>query len=516
MAPTPPVAAPSGVKKRGQRGSYKTLTMAKKAEIIRQVEGGRPQSEVAREFSISKQTVSDYLKQKAKILQAAEKASAGTQKNFRDGSHPQLEEALNMWLSATVARKIPVSGDLLRQKAETLALRMGITGCKFSDGWLRNFKKRYDLAFKRMCGESGSVDQTLVTNYRADKLCALLRQYPPENVFNCDETGLFYKMLPDKTLALSGEPCHGGKHSKERLTVVVGGNMTGTEKLPLLVIGKSKNPRCFKGVKSLPVWYEANSKAWITQNLFEQYLRKLDRRYEQQNRKVLMFVDNCGAHGHIDNLKAITVEFLPPNTTSVLQPMDQGVIKNLKVHYRSRLLNRMLLCVDSNKNYVVDVLTAISMLSDAWKSVTHETIHNCFRQAGFMTGIEEDSATGQDPAVESPPTAAADILDDLRASGVDVGAGTFEEFANFDSAVLPCAELDDDEIVRQVCEPALADSDSDDDAPPAPQPSNADLAQAISMLLSVYSDGQTLAEVQADVVARKRACVQTRIDSFFR
>lgn len=154
-----------------------------------------------------------------------------------------------MWLSATVARKIPVSSDLLRQKAETLALHMGITGCKFSDGWLRNFKKRYNLAFKQMCGESGSVDQTLVTNYRADKLCALLRQYPPENVFNCDETGLFYKMLPDKTLVLSGEPCHGGKHSKERLTVVVGGNMMGTEKLPLLVIRKSKNPRCFKGVK---------------------------------------------------------------------------------------------------------------------------------------------------------------------------------------------------------------------------------------------------------------------------
>ncbi|KAL3209553.1 hypothetical protein MRX96_038000 [Rhipicephalus microplus] len=114
MAPTPPIAAPLEVKKRGQRGSYKTLTMAKKAEIIRQVEGGRPQFEVAREFSISKQTVSDYLKRKAKILEAAEKASAGTQKNFWDGSHPQLEEALNMSLSTTVARKIPVSGDLLR------------------------------------------------------------------------------------------------------------------------------------------------------------------------------------------------------------------------------------------------------------------------------------------------------------------------------------------------------------------------------------------------------------------
>ncbi|KAH6948683.1 hypothetical protein HPB50_025856 [Hyalomma asiaticum] len=138
-----------------RRGNYKTLTMAKKAAIIRQVESGRPQCEVARAFSISKLTISDSLKNKAKILDAVEKVSAGKQKNFRDGSHPKLEEALNMWLSAAVAKRIPVSGNLLRQKAEMLPLRMDINGFKFSNGWLWNFKKRYDLSFKRMCGESG-------------------------------------------------------------------------------------------------------------------------------------------------------------------------------------------------------------------------------------------------------------------------------------------------------------------------------------------------------------------------
>ncbi|XP_049519501.1 tigger transposable element-derived protein 4-like [Dermacentor silvarum] len=295
-------------------------------------------------------------------------------------------------------------------------------------------RKRYNLAFKRMRGESGAVDQTLASSYRADKLCALLRQYSPDNFFNCDEMGLFYKMLPDKTLALSGEPCHGGKHSKECLTVVVGGNMSATEKLPLLFIGKSKHPRCFKGVRMLLVWYEANSKAWITQDLFEKYIRKLDRKYELQNRKVLMFVYNCGAHGHITSLKAIDLEFLPPNT-SVLQPMDQGVIKNLKVHYRSHLLNRVLLWVDRGKKYVVDVFSAISILSDAWKAVTVDTIRNCFRHAAFV--LDEDSATGHDPAAELPPD--TNVTDDLRASGVDIPAVTFEQFANFDSAVLPCA-----------------------------------------------------------------------------
>lgn len=105
-----------------------------------------------------------------------------------------------------------------------------------------------------------------------------------------------------------------------------------------------------KGIRSLPVWYEANTKAWIAQQLFEGYVRRLDKRFEAQKHKVLLFVDNCGALGLINNLKAIEIEFFPPNTTSVLQPMDQGIIKNLKA-YRSRLLRPMVLCIDSGKRY---------------------------------------------------------------------------------------------------------------------------------------------------------------------
>lgn len=106
--------------------------------------------------------------------------------------------------------------------------------------------------------------------------------------------------------------------------------MAGSEKLKLLVIGKSKKPRCFKHVKSLPVQYEANIKAWMTGEMFASWLWKMDRDFERQKRKVLFFVDNCTAHPNVSGLCAIKVIFLPPNTTSKLQPMDQGIIKNLK------------------------------------------------------------------------------------------------------------------------------------------------------------------------------------------
>ncbi|KAH9363011.1 hypothetical protein HPB48_014207 [Haemaphysalis longicornis] len=129
-------------------------------------------------------------------------------------------------------------------------------------------------------------------------------------------------------------------------------------------------------------------------------------------------------------------------------PMDQGVIKNLKQHYRSRFVNRVLLCVDSDKSYVVNVLSAISILSDACRAVTQDAMRNCFRYAGFVAGSEdEDSDTVQYLTADMPPAAASDIFDDLRASGVDVGGATFEDFTNIDSAVLPCAELNDDKIV---------------------------------------------------------------------
>lgn len=152
----------------------------------------------------------------------------------------------------------------------------------------------------------------------------------------------FYKFLPDRTLQMKGEKCHGGKRSKERLTLMVAANMSGTEKLPLLVIGKFENPRCFKGIESLPVIYRANKKAWMVSFIFEEWLRNLDRRFLREKRKVLLFVDNCAAHPKVLNLKSITLNFLPPNTTSLLQPMDQGIINNLKIKYRQRLIKYIL------------------------------------------------------------------------------------------------------------------------------------------------------------------------------
>ena len=56
----------------------------------------------------------------------------------------------------------------------------------------------------------------------------------------------------------------------------------------------------------------------------EEWLHELDRKFEMQERKVVMIVVNCPAHPEVSGLKAINLQFLPPSTTSCTQPMDQG------------------------------------------------------------------------------------------------------------------------------------------------------------------------------------------------
>ena len=98
------------------------------------------------------------------------------------------------------------------------------------------------------------------------------------------------------------------------------------EKLPLLVIRKSANPRCFKNIKKLPLPYESNKKAWMTAAIFEMWVKTLDSQMRKSNWSIALVLDNCTAHPKVKGLMNIKLIFLPPNITARNQPMDAGVI----------------------------------------------------------------------------------------------------------------------------------------------------------------------------------------------
>jgi hypothetical protein len=98
-------------------------------------------------------------------------------------------------------------------------------------------------------------------------------------------------------------------NSKERITVLLACNANGTDKFPLLLIGKNESPHCFKNVRKLPTKYAANRMAWVTQATFTDYLRALDAKMSSQNRKILLFTNQCAAHpkdtSYVENLKFV-------------------------------------------------------------------------------------------------------------------------------------------------------------------------------------------------------------------
>ena len=85
-------------------------------------------------------------------------------------------------------------------------------------------------------------------------------------------------------LSFKKPQCHGGKMSKGRITVLVGCSADGSDCLPLLVIGKSKNPRSFKNVQSLPVDYNNSKKAWMTWDMLWSWLQTVNRRFRERGR----------------------------------------------------------------------------------------------------------------------------------------------------------------------------------------------------------------------------------------
>jgi GrpB-like predicted nucleotidyltransferase (UPF0157 family) len=98
--------------------------------------------------------------------------------------------------------------------------------------------------------------------------------YLTEQIFNVDETGLFWKRMPARTyIHKEDKSMPGFKAYKDRLTLLLGGNIAGFKLKPFLIY-HSENPRAFKNVNkhTLPVYFRSQRKAWMTQGLFEDWL----------------------------------------------------------------------------------------------------------------------------------------------------------------------------------------------------------------------------------------------------
>lgn len=314
------------------------------------------------------------------------------------GQSHALEVALYQWVCDMFNKRINLSHAIIRQKAYRLQDTLNAqpqssttSSLKFSDGWVSNFKHRWKLRTVKSHGEEGDADVSAVAEV-LPSLRDTLASYDRRDRFNADECGLNYCAPPDKTVAHC--PLPGRKKAKERITVLLCCNADGSERLEPMFIGNAARPRAFKKKSGheLGLDYHSNKKAWMTSDLFMNWLQRFNAWIARKpDRKVILLIDNCSAHGNdtnIPHLSNVTVKFLPPNTTSKIQPLDAGIIASLKLRYRAFQLERALDLIDQDVKaiYKVDILSAMFMVKTIWSDMDAKVIDNCWRHTKLESG----------------------------------------------------------------------------------------------------------------------------------
>nr|XP_037272474.1 tigger transposable element-derived protein 6-like [Rhipicephalus microplus] len=139
----------------------------------------------------------------------------------------------------------------------------------------------------------------------------------------------------------------------------------------------------------------------MTAELFQAWLRQLDCHFAAKAQKMLFVLGNCSAHMKVSGLENIELLFVPPNTTASQQPMDQGIIEFVKSRYQRQVIQQMLLCMESGKQYEVDLLSATQMLAYVRNNTPPVVVANCFRHSDLVhgtadPGVVADEETGKE------------------------------------------------------------------------------------------------------------------------
>ncbi|KAI6658851.1 Tigger transposable element-derived protein 4-like isoform X4 [Oopsacas minuta] len=340
-----------------------------------------------------------------------------------------------------------ISGVILRQKATEIALANGSDFIP-SDGWLGRWKLHHDLIYKQ---EQGKNKMLVLKGLKIGRALFLLQSWMillQKTYLIRTRRGCISDVFLIKGYSIKGTDLPGGKKAKDRITVMLCANMSGTEKYPLLAIGMSKQPRSLpKDLSKLPIRYEATKNAWMTGFIFEKWIRRWDSSLRMNKRNICLLVDNCSAHPKSVSLTDICLKFLPANTASIMQPMDMGVIKNWKAHYKSRLNSRIINAMDGNLSLrALDIAKSITLFDALY--LFGFVPRDFIQSEGYEFNLDDDH-----------------MFDDVSLPS-NMSLEEFENFITIDSEIPVSGDLSDVElldITRKKIRVEDSESDDDDD-----------------------------------------------------
>ena len=156
-------------------------------------------------------------------------------------------------------------------------------------------------------------------------------------------------------------------------------------------------------MKNFPCHYRAQPKSWISSELFEEWVKEIDRNFGTQKRKIGLIIDNCPAHPDVPTLDWVEMIFIFRNTNSITQPIDQEAIRFRKAKYRSLAVKKHMDALEKGNQFPkFSILTTTPMLTKAWNSIPEGTFRNSFKTSRISKKSMEVLNDGDDSSLDDP------------------------------------------------------------------------------------------------------------------
>ncbi|KAM3922941.1 tigger transposable element-derived protein 1-like [Leptodactylus fuscus] len=412
------------------------MSIEMKQELIKLHEKRTRVIELARMYERSTSTICTILKQKDIIKSAIPAKGTTVLSQLRTSVHEEMERLLLIWIKEKELAGDTITEAIISAKARAIfsdlknnqpSTSEDQDEFKGSHGWFEKFRKRTGIHSVVRHGEASSADTKAVDKFITHFAMLVEEEgYVSLQIFNCDETGLFWKKMPRRTY-ITAEEKHmpGHKPMKDRLTLALCANASGDCKVKPLLVYHSENPRAFKTHKilkeKLHVMWRSNARAWVTRQFFVDWVNlafsPTVKQYLLSNNlplRALLLLDNAPGHPPalqddiLEEFQFIKVVFLPPNTTSILQPMDQQVISNFNKLYTKHLFCR---CFDVTENTNLtlrefwkdhfNIVSCLNMIDFAWQEVSRRKLNSAWKKL-WPAAVEPSDSGGVGDETDMP------------------------------------------------------------------------------------------------------------------
>ncbi|GBN60586.1 Jerky -like [Araneus ventricosus] len=197
--------------------------MCKNLETIKGINNGESLKKIALEFEVCETTVGDWRRNKAQIEAFCSKMDSS--KTFEERSTlkkaktEKLDEAVYLWFEQQRTQGIPISGNILKEKALLLRQKLNENeSFSASQGWLDKFKKRHGIRQLAIAREKLSVIKDSAKDF-VERFEEMIEKenLTLDQIYIADKTGLFYRMMPSKSLASKEEASAPGYKKRTRV-----------------------------------------------------------------------------------------------------------------------------------------------------------------------------------------------------------------------------------------------------------------------------------------------------------